>query len=143
MKKIILALVFIFSLFTISQTFADASASADNIIKESDDIKSMLEKAWEKLNLAKPDLEDWEGLKASGENFANMIHTWIRAIWFYLWIFAVFFLAYAWFLLVTSAWKEEKISRAKTVVLWTLVWFLLVIFAATIVALIIRLFYKF
>lgn len=65
----------------------------------------------------------------------------IKNISLLVWIIAVWALVYAWFLMQTSAWDDEKIKRAKDITKWVVIGFLLLISAWGIIYIVINIMY--
>lgn len=74
--------------------------------------------------------------------FKDKVLGWRNTLAVYLWVAAVFWLTFAAFKMVTSAWKDENISNAKKMATWIIFWFLGVMFASTIIIIVIELFYR-
>jgi len=70
------------------------------------------------------------------------IKTWTNNIALYIWILAVFSIVFGSLKLTLSTWDDEKINKAKAIVKWWIIWFLGVIFASSIINLVIRLVYS-
>lgn len=114
-------------------------AEATNCSYENGSLSMALEWCFKNSRLA---WTDSENLKIDGNWFQEIIKSWIWILWIFIWIWAVFAIVYSSFILATSAWQDEKISKAKNILKWSIWWFLALIFAATIVTLIIKLFYS-
>jgi hypothetical protein len=74
--------------------------------------------------------------------FAEVIKKWTKNISIYLWTFAVFWIVYWWFSLTISAWEDEKVTKAKNILKWAIIWFLLIITTSLIINLIVNLMYS-
>jgi hypothetical protein len=74
--------------------------------------------------------------------FWSYIKTWTNNIALYIWILAVFAIVFGSLKLTLSTWDDEKINKAKAIVKWWIIWFLGVIFASSIINLVIRLVYS-
>ena len=84
---------------------------------------------------------EWN-LKTDENWFQEQIIDWTNRVAFYLWIAAVFAIVLSGAQLALSTGHDEKIRLAKTTFIWSIAWFLLIIFAATIITVIVRLFYS-
>lgn len=73
--------------------------------------------------------------------FKTTLNRWIKNISLVLWLLAVWCLVYAWLLMQLSAWEDEQIKKWKNIVKWTVIWFLLLIWASWIVYIVINLMY--
>lgn len=65
--------------------------------------------------------------------FKTKLNNWITNISIVLWVMAVGALIYAALLFQFAMWEDEKIKKAKDIVKWTLIWFLLLISASWII----------
>lgn len=133
MKKILLLLVFIFTLFW-NSLLVNSNCSYDW------DIWDGLSNCFKNTDLVWTSLS--EKLKVDWKWFQDKIKSWRNTLAIYLWIASVFWLAFSWFTFATSAWEEEKINKAKSIAKWTVIWFLTIIFASTIIIVIVKLFYS-
>lgn len=68
----------------------------------------------------------------------NTINRWITNFSLFLWFIAVWALVYAGLLLQFSGWEDEKISKAKNILKWAIIGFILLISASGIVYVIIN-----
>lgn len=74
--------------------------------------------------------------------FWEYIKSWTNNIALYIWILAVFAIVFGSLKLTISTWDDEKINKAKAIIKWWIIWFLWVIFASSIINLLIRLVYS-
>lgn len=88
---------------------------------------------WSKLVSA--DATIWWG-------FANTIKKWVSAISIFLWLFSVLGIVYWAFMLTISAWEDEKISKSKWIIKWSIIGFIWIITASFVINLLIKLFYS-
>lgn len=135
MKKIILFFVFIMSIFSFwvanwATCNYDPSESEKWISQALDDCLE-----WSAL------VDAWNAKIESDWWFQNYIKKWTNNIALYLGIFAVFAIVFGAIMLTISTWEDEKISKAKNIIKWGILWFLAVITASFIVNLIIRVVY--
>ena len=135
MKKIILLFVFILSLFSFWISYwadcnYDPSTSSDSISKALDKCLD-----WSAL------VDVWDARIDNGWWFQNYIKKWTNNIALYLGVFAVFAIVFGAIMLTISTWEDEKISKAKNIIKWWLIWFIAVITASFIINLIIRVVY--
>ncbi len=61
--------------------------------------------------------------------FKEKIQSWIETIAGILWLFAVWAIAFWWFMLVISTWEEDKLKKWKDILKWWIIWFLWVVSA--------------
>lgn len=134
-KKIFLAILLCFSIFSLNLNFETVNASCN--YSQYDTLSKWLEDCFSDSKLVKA-----ENLKIEWDWFKQKIIDWRNRIAFFVWIFAVLWLVVSGFTLVTSAWDDEKINKAKSIFKWTLFWVLAVIFASAIITLVINIFYS-
>lgn len=79
---------------------------------------------------------DWTGW------FADKISNWVNNISIYLWIIAVWSIVYWSLILTLSAWEDEKITKAKNIIKWWILWFLWLISTAAIINLVVNIMYS-
>ncbi len=151
MKKIFL--IIILSLFWFSTIFADSwNPNSPDFVwppapKQEEDNKGY-NNSWCKYNdwdsVSK--LLDWCKPKKVVSSTDMKLETWFKkkVNWFItnlmvvLWIVAVWAIVYAWWLMQFSAWEDEQINKAKNIIKWTIIWFLLLISASWIVYIVIN-----
>lgn len=133
MKKIIL---FTFSLLFSIFSFSTASVNSydENGWKLSEQLESLLwstdlVKGW------------WDNLLID-QWFSEYIKWWTNNISLYLWVLAVFWIALGAFMLVISSGEDDKVTKAKTIIKWSIIWFVCVLTAALIINLIIKIMYS-
>lgn len=90
------------------------------------------------LNWCKPKTVVWWWTMTIEGWFKDKINDWIQNIALVLWVWAVWALVYAAILLQLSGWEDEQIKKAKNIVKWTLIWFLLLISASWIIYVVIN-----
>lgn len=134
MKKILL---FLISIFVVFSSFFTVSANCDYEInwKIWDSFKNCY--SWSKLAWT-----DTSDLKVDGKWFQEKLKEWRNVLAVILWIWAVFWLVFSAFTFATSAWEEDKITKAKNIAKWTIIWFLSIIFSAVIITFVVNLFYS-
>lgn len=126
-KKIIIALIFIFCLFFLSQNFVSASCD------ENGWIDSCLQ--WSLLVDPGSDLKiEWW--------FKSKIIEWTRNIAWFLWLIAVWAMVYAWLTMTLSVWEDEKIKKSKDMIKWSLLWFLWIILASSLITIVVEFMYS-
>lgn len=103
--------------------------------EENYDISWFLDKCKAKNLAWKADYDLEEGAK-------TQVNTWITNVSLILWFIAVAMLVYAGMLFQFSAGEDEQINKAKNVVKMTLIWFVLLISASSIVYIVINVFYS-
>lgn len=84
---------------------------------------------------------DWNLNVTDGGGFQQKVNDVIGSISQVILLLAVGSLVYAGYLMVFSGWEEENIKKWKDLIKWTLIGFLWLIFASTIVYLIVNLIY--
>ncbi len=134
MKKILLVLIAIFSLFSFSLAYSNCDPTLD---WDTDwDI-------WIALDDCMLDSDLVQSMDTEvGGGFWNQIKDWTNNIALYIWLLAVWSIV-LWALMMTlSSWDDEKIKKAKDMVKWGMIWFLAVVFAAGIVNLIVKIMYS-
>lgn len=70
--------------------------------------------------------------------FKNVIFNWVTNISWILWLFAIAMIAYGWLMMTISTWDDEKIKKAKDIVKWWILWFLALVSAWSIIAIVIN-----
>lgn len=74
--------------------------------------------------------------------FWSLIQRWITNISFLLWVLAVGSMVYSALLMQLSWGEDEKITKAKSIFKWTVIWFLLLISVNAILYLVVTLSYE-
>jgi len=127
MKKIILFLLL--SIFSLS--FVYAWSCSYNLWW---DIQSSLNDCLSDTTLINP----WSDLKTTWDNFSKKIYWITKTIATILALWAVLWIAYWSFLMVTATWEDEKIKKWKDVIKWSIIGFLWVVLASSLIVLITR-----
>lgn len=129
MKKIVLILVLILWIFlSLWTSFAKCEYSGD--------IKASLNGCLNNTDLVKSadvKVEWW---------FKDVILNWIKNISIFLSVMAVWSIVYWAFMMTISAWEEEKIKKWKDIVKWWILWFLAIISAWWLIALVVNVIYS-
>lgn len=126
MKKIIIIFLLIFSLILPLWVFAWCE------YQDGAEIWTMLEDC-----LNDSSLVNWNN--ASIETWLpDLINSVVAKIWSYLWLIAIWAIIYGSLLMTLSAWEDEKIKKAKDIIKWALIGFLWVIFASSIILLVVN-----
>ena len=131
MKKIIIIFLLIFSLFLPLWVLAWCEYNDNN------EIWTMLEDCLNDL-----DLVDWSNANIDNWWLQDLINNIVAKIWTYLWLLAVWAIVYGWLLMTLSTWDDEKIKKAKDIIKWALIGFLGVIFASSIILLVVNVMYS-
>ena len=130
MKKILIYLTFFFLFITWSYVFAWGC-------EYSWDIKWALDWCLSDTTLVNPNwdakLESWVVI------IINKITKTVATV---LSLFAVWWIVYGSFVMVTAAWEDEKIKKAKDIIKWSIFWFLWVVLASSIIALVVNFIYS-
>lgn len=68
-------------------------------------------------------IESWQRFVYSWNisDWANIFETFTNLILFFAWPVAIFFLTLAWYYYITSNWDEEKVKKAKSIIINTLI----------------------
>lgn len=74
--------------------------------------------------------------------FKSMIANWVENIALILWLLSVGSLIYGALSMTLSTWDDEKIKKSKDIVKWSIIWFIAILSASTIVSLVINFMYK-
>lgn len=141
-KKIFLFILLLISFFSFQNTvFWNKDCNYDpNTNTNTWTLLKSLEKCIEWTTL----VQSWNAKIDWNKNswFWKNIKTWTNNIALYIWILAVFAIVFGSLKLTLSTWDDEKINKAKAIVKWWIIWFLWVIFASSIINLVIRLVYS-
>ena len=135
MKKIILSIFFIITLLWTWVSYAEKCKydpvnwldfNLDNCLDDSDNLVQSANESdlW---------IEWW---------FKESILKWVKNLSVFLSVMAVWSIVYWAFMLTISTWEEEKIKSWKDIVKWWILWFLAVVSAGWIIALVINLVYS-
>lgn len=76
-------------------------------------------------------------------SFKDKLIDWSSKIAWFLWLIAVWALVYAAFMMTISWGEEEKIKKAKDIIKWTILWFLGVVLASSLIAIVVKFMYSF
>jgi len=140
LKKILWLMIIGIAVFFILNTFnTNASFNADACNYSWDpsiDLSTCLAKSDSKL------VDPWYDLDIDSW-FKYKILDWVRNIAGFLGLVAVWALVYAAFMMTISGWEEEKVKKAKDIVKWTLLWFLWVVTASSLIAIVVNFMYSF
>ncbi len=126
LKKILLWILLFFTLWILN-TFSSCSYNGESNLT-SDLVEWCLDPEWSHL-------VQWK-MKVWWE-FKDKIENWIDTIRNVLWLLAVSSLVYGSFIMVISIWEEEKTKKWKDIVKWWIIWFIGIIWAGTIIKVII------
>jgi len=141
MKKIILWLLFIFSLFLVSLLTVNAVWNC-NYVENS--------QVWIWANLSSCLSVDDKLIQPKWVNSYNMINWWFKnsIIWWvkktsiFLSIMAVWSIVYWAFMLTISTWEDEKVKKWKDIVKWWIIGFLAIISAWWLITVLINFMYR-
>ena len=125
MKKII-----IFILLSIS--FVAFSYAWDCWYSKTSSIKSSLNSCLSDTTLVKP----WDDLKTTWGKFSAKIYWIAKTVATILSLWAVLWIVYWAFLMVTAAGEDEKVKKWKDVIKWSIIGFLWVVLASSFIVLI-------
>jgi hypothetical protein len=128
MKKIIIFLVLLFSFNWAFLSYSDYDESSDI----STNLNNFAPETLVWTDVEKYDIE-W--------GFKNQISTIVKNISIALSIIAVWALVFAALKMTLSQWKDEDIKKAKDIIKWTLIWYLALISAWAIIAIVINFIY--
>lgn len=129
-KKIVLLVSALFLFFSLQYTFS-ASANCSLEWDISSAVERCVDGTW--LYVA----SDW---KIEG-GMRQVVLSWVKNISLYIWIFAVFAIVFAAFMLVISTGNDEKINKAKDIFKWAVLWLVWVMFAGTLITVLVNTFY--
>lgn len=73
---------------------------------------------------------DWIENEASASEYIQRVTKYV--LWF-LALIATLFIIYSWFVLLTSAWDEEKAKKSKTIIMYSIIWIIIIFLAWPIV----------
>lgn len=135
--KIVLILLISISFFWINNTF---SANCDIDPGEEMDIKISLQWCLSESDLVSTKTNP--DLKVTETWFKGVILWWIKSLSMFLAVWAVFWIAYWSLLLTLSWWEDEKIKKWKDLIKWSIIWFLWVAFAWTLISIVINFIYS-
>ena len=68
---------------------------------------------------------------------------WVTKIWWFFGLMAIWAIVWGAFMMVISAWEEEKVKKAKDMVKWSIIWFLWIVLASSLIALVVNFMYNF
>lgn len=137
MKKILICLVLLFSFLQGNIAFAEwekPQYETDCTYEDGGELSDFLTKC-------KPKQVAWYGDYKLDWGFKTQVNTWIKNISLTLWFLAVGVLVYAGMLFQFAAGEDEKINKAKNLIKYTLLGFLLLISAGSIIFVIINIVY--
>lgn len=144
MKKIfIIFYLFLFSFLLFDYSFFDiTTVSADSCVY---DVDNWWISVWDQLDkcLAWSDLVDWQNVAVDWSWwFAAKIKNVVYNVSLYLWILAVWSIVFWSLMLTLSAWEDDKITKAKNIIKWWLIWFVSLISASTVINLVVKIMYS-
>ncbi len=76
------------------------------------------------------------------EWFKDKILEWTTNIWTFLWLIAIWAIVFWSFMMVISTWEEEKIKKAKDMIKWSILWFLWIVLASSLIAIVVNFMYS-
>lgn len=134
-KKIFLFVFVLFLFFSFyNDIFATCTPNADWWFDVGDALDSCLDGT---------SLVDWTNAKIDWTwGFSDKIKWWVNNIGIYLWIIAVWSIVYWALLLTLSSGEDEKIKKAKDIIIWWTVWFIWLISASAIINLVVKIMYS-
>ena len=124
MKKIILYFVFIFILFCFLNI---VNASLFNNIENT----NPYEQSCKNNNCLKEWIESIKKIKWLETNRKASVYIQditIYILWF-IFLIAVLYIIYAWFIILTAAWDDEQTKKWKTIIIYTIVWIIIIFIA--------------
>ena len=72
-------------------------------------------------------------LKWTEKDAVSVIQDWVATITTLLYIIAVIVILWAWFMILTASWDEEKTKKWKTIIIQAIIWLLVIFIASSIV----------
>ena len=153
MKRIILIWTLILSIFILWLSYSpsalwNAGCNFDPDYNENGDtttVANALNDCFENTDKTKLVTTAWVNDGASldiADGFKKKINSWVQTLGSILAILAVGSIVYWSFLLVISGWEEEKLKKWKDVVKWGIVWFLWVVFASALIAIVVNIMFS-
>lgn len=127
MKALLIIAVFILTIFS---SFNESSALSifrdrSEIIYCQDNECSLSE--WTKI--VKNDLNDIEKNRTTSQYIQDVVAYLLT----FITIIAVFYIIYAWFKVLTSAWNDDDVKKSKTTIISVFIWILIIWLSYTIV----------
>ena len=136
-QKIFLVIAVCFSCMFYSSIFAASDAGVGCSVWEVNDVGRELNSCLHGSKL----VGTQNGDVTITWGFKTMIKKWIGIVGGILAIVAVGGVVYGWFMMVISQGEEDKFTNAKKIVIWSLTWFLALVVASTLIAVVINVFY--
>lgn len=133
LKKILLTIILLTTIFSLNNLVA-AECIYDSEFTNANNLAS--------CGLGERLVEPWN-VEIGSWKFKDSILIWIRNIAWFLGLIAVWSLVYAAFMMTISGWEEEKTKKAKDIVKWTILWFLWIVTASSLIAIIVNFMYSF
>ena len=126
-KKIIISLLLIFSVLIIT-----------NLVNANCTVNSGIDACLNGSYLVDPTetgtvIEVW---------FKTKVLDWTTRIAWFLGLMAVWAIVFGSFMMAISTWEEEKIKKAKDVIKWAILWFLWIVLASSLIAIIVNFMYS-
>ncbi len=132
-KKIIILFFLLFSIFSINYVFWNCEVWGD--------LSNSLEACLESKNTTVLQSPTWD-LKVTWW-FKNLVVFFVENIATFIALLAIWSIAFWSLVIVASWWNEEKISKWRKIIIWSLVWFLALVSANGIIRIIVYLIYWF
>lgn len=137
MKKILIILLTIFAFILPVWVYsAWCNIKTDTFDKNSLTISWVLDSCLEDsklVNWENADIEAW---------LKKLISNWVENISIILWTLAVWSIVYGSLLMTLSIWEDDKIKKAKDIIKWWIIGFLWLIFASSIILLVVNIMYS-
>jgi hypothetical protein len=111
--------LFTFSIFMFSDAFALSIFRDNSKIIYCQDGECSLDE-W--IDVVKRDLNDLETNRTASQYVQDIV----RYLLTFITIIAVFYIIYAWFKILTSAWSDDEITKSKTTIVSVLVWIVII-----------------
>ncbi len=111
--------LFTFSIFMFSDAFALSIFKDNSKIIYCQDGECSLDE-W--IDVVKRDLNDLETNRTASQYVQDIV----RYLLTFITIIAVFYIIYAWFKILTSAWSDDEITKSKTTIVSVLVWIVII-----------------
>ena len=131
-KKIIISLIFVISIF-----FTLDIVNSANCTYTAWDTSTNIDWCLQSTSLVNPwsdaTIEWW---------FKAKILDWTTNIASFLWLMAVWAIVFWSFMMAISTWEEEKIKKAKDMIKWAIIWFLWVVMAGSLIAIVVNFMYS-
>lgn len=132
MKKILIIITLLFSIFALSNNFCSAESELEHELEWN--VSDMLTKytPWKVVNTGDYTAETW---------VKKLVTKLVTNISYILWVIAIWAIVYWWITLAISAWEDEKVSKWKNIIKWAIIWFVWLVSASGLITIVINVIY--